>query len=152
MPPRGASTIQGDFTSPAIQASIRKFLSDPERGRPRRGLVFVDGKAGEDQVDEAEIGYVERERIMSSREGGQKEREAANSVDVVLSDMCEPWPIIDGLWKESLKQPYFYSRLMNVSGIPLRDHMGSMVSPPFYYCYNLLPPFVPGPYFVADGF
>ena len=46
-------------------------------------------------------------------------------VDVVLSDMSEPFPQTEGFWKRSLSDPY--CRMMNVSGVSFRDHAGSMV-------------------------
>ena len=46
-------------------------------------------------------------------------------VDVVLSDMCEPWEQTTGFWKRSLTEPYL--RMMNTSGNNFRDHAGSMV-------------------------
>lgn len=46
-------------------------------------------------------------------------------VDVILSDMSEPWAQTDGFWKRSLSNPYY--RMMNTSGMPFRDHAGSMV-------------------------
>lgn len=46
-------------------------------------------------------------------------------VDVVLSDMSEPWEQTEGFWKRSLSDPYY--RMMNVSGVSFRDHAGSMV-------------------------
>ena len=52
------------------------------------------------------------------------------TVDVVLSDMSEPWEQTDGFWKRSLSDPYY--RMMNTSGINTRDHAGSMV------CFPLL--------------
>lgn len=123
MPPKGASTIQGDFRSPLIQAAIKKFLSNPERGRPRKSLVFQGGEAAEKDFEEASQGYIERERWITK--GDEEDESGKDSVDVVLSDMSEPWVIADGLWKESLRKPYY--RMMNVSGIPFRDHAGSMV-------------------------
>ena len=52
------------------------------------------------------------------------------TVDVVLSDMSEPWEQTDGFWKRSLSDPYY--RMMNTSGINTRDHAGSMV------CFSFL--------------
>lgn len=51
-------------------------------------------------------------------------------VDVVLSDMCEPWEQTTGFWKRSLSDPYI--RMMNTTGIKFSDHAGSMV------CLSLL--------------
>lgn len=120
LPPRGCSTIQGNFTCPGVQASVRKFLSDPERGRLRSAQIFRDGEATEQEVQDATRGYIERERML----GGDARGEGHASVDVVLSDMSEPWPIVEGMWKASLSTPY---RMMNTSGIRVRDHAGSIV-------------------------
>lgn len=124
-PPRGASTIQGNFTCPGVQASIRQFLSDPERGRlPHDSQIFHDGEAAVQDVQEAGRGYIERERML----GGEAHGEGHATVDVLLSDMCEPWPI-EGLWKPTLRTPY---RMMNTSGIRMRDHAGSIVGFAFW--------------------
>jgi len=45
-------------------------------------------------------------------------------VDVVLSDMSAPWPQTSGFSVNSISNPY--DRMMNTSGIPFRDHAGSM--------------------------
>jgi len=45
-------------------------------------------------------------------------------VDVVLSDMSEPWIQTTGFSKNSLSNPYH--RMMNTSGMAFRDHAGSM--------------------------
>lgn len=50
-------------------------------------------------------------------------------VDVVLSDMCAPFPGLElSSWSNSVNRPY--RRMMNTSGNPFRDHAGSIVSPP----------------------
>lgn len=121
-PPRGGSTIQGNFTCPGVQASIRQFLSDPTRGRLRQAQIFRDGSAAEQDLQEASRGYIERERMLGG--GGDTRSDGRRSVDVVMSDMSEPWPIVEGLWKASLSAPY---RMMNTSGIRVRDHAGSIV-------------------------
>lgn len=99
----------------------------------------------EEQVDEMERGYIDIERqahmegleIKAVEEGAEtkvaaklspKEQDLRKGrvVDVVLSDMSEPWDQVAGFYKKSLSDPYF--RLMNTSGVPFRDHAGSMVS------------------------
>ncbi|MCJ1434814.1 2' O-ribose methyltransferase [Xylographa pallens] len=45
-------------------------------------------------------------------------------VDIVLSDMSEPWEQTTGFWIKSLSNPYH--RMMNTSGMSFRDHAGSM--------------------------
>jgi 21S rRNA (uridine2791-2'-O)-methyltransferase len=47
-------------------------------------------------------------------------------VDVVLSDMCAPFPGLElSSWVNSVNRPY--RRMMNTSGNPFRDHAGSIV-------------------------
>jgi 23S rRNA U2552 (ribose-2'-O)-methylase RlmE/FtsJ len=46
-------------------------------------------------------------------------------MQVVLSDMSEPWPQTHGFSVNSLSNPYI--RMMNTSGIAFKDHAGSMV-------------------------
>ncbi|CAI6335278.1 unnamed protein product [Periconia digitata] len=125
-PPRGVSTIQGNFLSPTVQAEVRAYVQDPDLGRPRRQISSQqDGGFTEDDVEELERGYIDLERQAhldaegavveeatepaetktSIKAPSQKERDAGQGrvVDVVLSDM-----------------------LMNTSGIPFKDHAGSM--------------------------
>jgi hypothetical protein len=56
----------------------------------------------------------------------ERDRRQGRVVDVVLSDMSEPWDQVTGFHKKSLSDPYL--RLMNTSGIAFKDHAGSMVS------------------------
>ena len=62
------------------------------------------------------------EKALSRR---QRDERDGRVVDVVLSDMCEPWEQTTGFWKKTISDPYF--RMMNASGMKFRDHAGSMV-------------------------
>ncbi len=131
-PPKGVSTIQGDFLSPDIQAEIKSFLRDPDRGRLRRPSLFEDpnevGRVDQSALEEEATGYVERESHEKTLEdvgNVDDEDHADKCVDLVLSDMWEPWDPLDGLYKRSISNPYY--RLMNTSGNAFRDHAGSMV-------------------------
>ncbi len=182
-PPKGASAIQGNFLSPAVQEEVKRFLRDPNRGRPRQQRFFADddgdsdgdgivATAGaerltdeeleergltEEELELTERGYIDMERHASADDAGHgaaataataaaasgrgaarwssRQRTAAvaaaedeaegRTVDVVLSDMSEPWPQNVGPWNRSLSEPYY--RMMNTSGINFRDHAGSMV-------------------------
>ncbi|KAI9751756.1 MAG: 2' O-ribose methyltransferase [Lichina confinis] len=149
-PPKGASAIQGNFLSPAVQEEVKQFLRDPKRGRPRSQKFFVGDEAESDEVnglteaelEEVERGYIDIERhasvddphadpALEGREDGGWRRlqkgpvpEDGRMVDVVLSDMSDPWPQTSGYHIRSLSAPY--SRMMNTSGISFRDHAGSM--------------------------
>ena len=152
-PPKGVSTIQGDFLSPEIREEVRKFVQDPLRGRPRqRGQlsrsVEDDGDEGltEEELEEEGRGLIERERKLDEEaasyaemEADRKENEGLSQkeldkaegrvVNVVLSDMSEPWPLTASMWIRSVSNPYH--RMMNTSGMAFRDHAGSMVSQVF---------------------
>lgn len=147
-PPKGVSAIQGNFLSPDVQAEIKSFLRDPDRGRLRQSHPMFAVESGapsatEDElatavdqmkIEEEETGYLERQHsIGAAVEDGtpDKQDEAAaaqhldKTVDVVLSDMWEPWDPLDGMYKKTISNPY--RRLMNTSGNAFRDHAGSMV-------------------------
>lgn len=149
-PPRGVSTIQGNFLSPAIQDEVRAYVRDPDLGRVRRHISSEEqGGLTEEDLNKMERGYIDLERhahleglesetIGLPGEGKEqtgrpdaklslKERDErqGRAVDVVLSDMSEPWDQTAGFYKRSLSDPYF--RMMNTSGNAFRDHAGSMV-------------------------
>ncbi|KAI2107665.1 2' O-ribose methyltransferase, partial [Ophidiomyces ophidiicola] len=128
-PPQGVSTIQGNFLSTQVQTYVREFLRNPNRGRPRKHTFEIS--SNHVGTVENEVGYIDRERDAS---GSASERSVSNStphvlqgneaVDVVLSDMSAPWQQITGFSKRSLSDPYH--RMMNTSGIIIRDHARSM--------------------------
>jgi 21S rRNA (uridine2791-2'-O)-methyltransferase len=122
-------------------------------GRPRRQVsAKADEGITEEELDDMERGYIDIERQAhldgaelepigrpaEARDNDQdalsqlslKERDArqGRAVDVVLSDMSEPWDQTAGFYKKSLSDPYF--RMMNTSGNAFRDHAGSMVGVP----------------------
>lgn len=106
-PPRGVSSFQGDFLSPTVRRLLKDFIAHSR----------------EEQVDEGVApsgpSYIDRER--------HSDHPSASSdalVDVVLSDMSDPWDQTAGFNARTLSNPH--RRLMNASGIVLRDHLGSM--------------------------
>ncbi|KAI5364144.1 putative ribosomal RNA methyltransferase FtsJ domain-containing protein [Septoria linicola] len=134
-PPRGANALQGNFLSPEIREEVRKFVSDPDRGRVRTRTI-ADEDVTEEDLEEESRGIVELERHAALDEKKvkeipkedmtQKQLDLAEGrvVNVVLSDMSEPWPLVTSSWIRSVSNPYL--RLMNTSGIAARDHGGSM--------------------------
>ena len=119
-PPKGVSAIQGDFTSADVRDEVRRFVSEASKGK-LRPPVYANIQEGDTIVSQEEGGYLELER--TSRE--QEREHDDKCVDVVLSDMCEPWDLIEGHHKRTLSNPY--RRMMNTSGNAFRDHVGSMV-------------------------
>ncbi|KAK0708405.1 FtsJ-like methyltransferase-domain-containing protein [Lasiosphaeris hirsuta] len=130
-PPRGVSTIQGNFLSPRVQAMVKQFLVDIERreaeereaARPEwdegEGEGEREGGEEEDGVVLERPSYIDAERSAAAQEGqahaqgegeraegkaeGRSQERKLRLVDVVLSDM-----------------------MMNTSGISFKDHAGSM--------------------------
>ncbi|KAG9966300.1 FtsJ-domain-containing protein, partial [Aureobasidium melanogenum] len=51
-PPKGASSIQGNFLSPEVQAEVRRYVRDPALGRARTRVTM--SKRGEGEVEEDE--------------------------------------------------------------------------------------------------
>lgn len=144
-PPRGVSTLQGDFLSPTIREEMRRFVQEPMNGRANTHQPLArhaDSQEGatEERPEDEDQGYIDLEKAVDSHSSSS---EAANGngrratstrqvdvaegrvVDVVLSDMSEPWPLTTSTWIRSVSNPY--RRMMNTSGITFKDHAGSMV-------------------------
>ncbi|CAD6505317.1 BgTH12-00809 [Blumeria graminis f. sp. triticale] len=127
-PPSGVSTIQGDFLTPGVQAEVKKFLSEIDLGRCRPP-AFPSSSEPDLSLLGEEQSYLGRDREEESQELCNQpallsQSESYKVVDVVLSDMSEPWEIIQSHWNRTLSDPY--RRLMNTSGIKFKDHAGSM--------------------------
>lgn len=107
-----------------MREEVKRYLSDPDRGRARPQLFSDDSQEAivEDRPSYIDLGR--HEGVSEAEEEGQGEG-YKRMVDVVLSDMSAPWEQTTGFWKRTLSDPY--RRMMNVSGIPFRDHAGSMV-------------------------
>ncbi|KEF51572.1 ribosomal RNA large subunit methyltransferase J [Exophiala aquamarina CBS 119918] len=152
-PPKGVSTVQGNFLSPDVQAEIKSFLRDPDRGRLRNTHpLFItnpsepsstDGPVDQMRIEEGETGYLDRQHsgtgeAVEDSVSGDEAAHLDKTVDVVLSDMWEPWDPLDGLYKRSISNPY--RRLMNTSGNAFRDHAGSMdlCRAALYFSYDTL--------------
>ncbi|KAH8685935.1 FtsJ-like methyltransferase-domain-containing protein [Tricladium varicosporioides] len=144
-PPKGVSTIQGNFLSSEVREVVKRFLSDPDRGRPKIQETFdisqpvvkptpsyidlerhLDDNHKEDQIKlEGDPQGTEKVMVAEKEKSRKAEdRVMGRMVDVVLSDMSAPWDQTTGFWKRSLSDPYI--RMMNTSGISFKDHAGSM--------------------------
>ncbi|KAE8365249.1 FtsJ-like methyltransferase-domain-containing protein [Aspergillus caelatus] len=121
-PPKGVSTIQGNFLDPSIQAYVQNFLHDPTSGQQHRpGIIPHVGLSNETSGLD-----VDTKNPINNCEEMEEPclLTGKKSVDVVLSDMSDPWYQTSGFWKRSLSD--LYNRMMNTSGMGFRDHAGSM--------------------------
>lgn len=134
-PPKGASAIQGNFLSKGVQDKLKMMLRVPELGRPFKNPLN-DGPESQQEVplgeelstEEPQLSYIDRDRYAIERElEGVKPEEIDSSpcVDIVLSDMCDPWPQSNGFWTRSINDPYL--RMANTSGLAVKDHGASIV-------------------------
>lgn len=117
-PPRGVSSIQGNFLSKTVQDQLKLMLADPKLGRAKEPKINLENES-----------YIEMER--NSSEEQQTHLQQKFDVDLVLSDMCDPWPQTSGFWLRSINDPYI--RLMNTSGNITRDHAYSIVCTDFFF-------------------
>ena len=139
-PPKGVSTIQGNFLSPAVQEEVKKFLRESDRGRTKKHVSFFsddgDDSMSDEDLEQSSRPYIEpgiKAEAPTSDDGknatcsktGSENPSKGRIVDAVLSDMSEPWAQTNGFWKRSLSDPYY--RMMNTSGASFRDHAGSIV-------------------------
>ena len=148
-PPRGVSTVQGNFLSIAVQQEVKNLLRDAQihalncssssvAHNPLSTLQtreielgMVDSVELESRMSLTENGFTPPTKSMDADGSGRNHSRKVDGdgerlVDVVLSDMSAPWEQIAGFWKKSLSDPYF--RMMNTSGMSFRDHASSMVS------------------------
>lgn len=112
---------------------MKLFLQDPNHGRPLASLSApietTDSATGEDIVSgepSLNADTETAEKVAPTKAKRKTQDDSGKMVDVVLSDMSEPWPLENpSYWKRSLSDPYI--RMMNTSGINYKDHAGSMV-------------------------
>ncbi|TFA97654.1 rRNA methyltransferase 2 [Trichoderma ghanense] len=132
-PPQGVATFQGDFLSPSVQKLVKDFIAQSHSDRPLQANKKDDVNEDEDLSSEHTVidqpSYIDRERHSAGNVGSRSGSTPTNSdskqsVDVVLSDMSEPWDQESGFSSTTLSNPY--DRLMNTSGNRSRDHAGSM--------------------------
>ncbi|KAK1580629.1 FtsJ-like methyltransferase [Colletotrichum navitas] len=134
-PPKGVSTIQGNFLSPDVQDMVKEYLSraksrksssppppPPECEQDNEAAVMDERPSFIDMKRAASETVAEAEAPPNAADGAEAKK--GRLVDVVLSDMSAPWDQTSGFGVNSLSNPY--SRMMNTSGMAFRDHAGSM--------------------------
>ncbi|MCJ1382599.1 2' O-ribose methyltransferase [Xylographa soralifera] len=134
-PPKGVSTIQGNFLSHDVQEAVKDLLRKSSKRRTTGHILedngheqsMMDGYSKAWSLDQPETEHAtERSPGQSKNHSTRKKSEESEGrmVDIVLSDMSEPWEQTTGFWIKSLSNPY--RRMMNTSGMNFRDHAGSM--------------------------
>ncbi|KAI0868938.1 23S ribosomal RNA methyltransferase [Hypoxylon argillaceum] len=122
-PPKGVSTIQGNFLSPFVQNMVKEYLVEfaQPRSTPKQDVETLED---EDGVITDKPSYIDAERAESMDSDHETSIDDGKLVDMVLSDMSAPWIQTSGFSSNTLSNPYH--RMMNTSGMSFRDHAGSM--------------------------
>ncbi|KAL2262887.1 hypothetical protein VTK26DRAFT_9092 [Humicola hyalothermophila] len=133
-PPRGVSTIQGNFLSPGVQAMVKRFLLEGERKRQEsvkerkeEGKEKEGGENGSEAVNEVadRPSYIDLER-MAARESVSSATSSSSSQSnntATVQDSPTPPPEKPNL---RLVDVVLSDMMMNTSGIAFKDHAGSM--------------------------
>ncbi|KAI1196918.1 23S ribosomal RNA methyltransferase [Nemania serpens] len=127
-PPKGVSTIQGNFLSPAVQNMVKEYLIEfaQPRSTPDREVRDVEVPEDREFVITEKPSYIDAERAESIDSDYETSPADEKLVDVILSDMSAPWFQTSGFSSKTLSNPYTNSRMMNTSGMSFRDHAGSI--------------------------
>lgn len=141
-PPRGVSAMQGNFLAESVQERVRGFVREWKEGAREEGqeesvleaarAERVESTLAEDAepvVQEVEVEKKASKKQTKKLSAKALDLQEGRVVDVVLSDMCAPFPGLElSSWINSVNRPY--RRMMNTSGNPFRDHAGSIVRGP----------------------
>ncbi|KAI0389837.1 23S ribosomal RNA methyltransferase [Xylariaceae sp. FL0594] len=126
-PPKGVSTIQGNFLSPVVQNMVKEYLVEFAQRPNTPTSQAAEAADAESDGDDALVerpSYIDTERAESVEHRHETTPEDNKLVDIVLSDMSDPWIQTSGFSSNTLSNPYH--RMMNTSGMSFRDHAGSM--------------------------
>ncbi|KAH6842515.1 FtsJ-like methyltransferase-domain-containing protein [Chaetomium sp. MPI-CAGE-AT-0009] len=133
-PPKGVSTIQGNFLSPGVQAMVKQVLLEGDKKRRaeraerrRRKEGVVEGEVGEEGDEVADRpSYIDLERMAaheSEAEGGSTASPSSASPSPDESTHKEGEEKKPNL---RLVDVVLSDMMMNTSGIYFKDHAGSM--------------------------
>ncbi|SCU80838.1 LAME_0B04742g1_1 [Lachancea meyersii CBS 8951] len=118
LPPRGVNSIQANILAKKTHELIRLFFS-------RHFQLYQ-----EDQLhkDHGYFQHMLEEELLLLKENNalnnSKTSVDSTPIDVIISDMYEPWPQTDGFWNNFTNSAY--DRMANTSGIAVKDHSMSM--------------------------
>lgn len=136
-PPKGVAAMQANFMSKRTHLAILQYLSDTDRGRavplkaPLDAAPLEDPEAGENMLEPES--YIDLEKRVTDENAIFNEAEIVEAIEktkpklinIVLSDMCEPFPLGGGYHKTHLTAPRF--RMANTTGLKAADHGASIV-------------------------
>jgi 21S rRNA (uridine2791-2'-O)-methyltransferase len=109
-----------------VTSKDQEGLTEEDLNEMERGYIDIERQAHLDGAVTETIGQPvqdEEQNEIPEARLSLKERDMrqGRAVDVVLSDMSEPWDQTAGFYKKSLSDPYF--RMMNTSGNAFRGRL-----------------------------
>ncbi|CUS23161.1 LAQU0S08e03466g1_1 [Lachancea quebecensis] len=120
-PPRGVNAIQGNILSKKTHELIRLFFS-------KHFQLYQEDQLHKDNGYFQHMLEQELESLTlnSDKADPQCERSKIEKtpIDVIVSDMYEPWPQITGFWNNFTNSAY--DRMANTTGVAIKDHYMSM--------------------------
>ncbi|CAL9732996.1 rRNA methyltransferase 2, mitochondrial [Monosporozyma unispora] len=131
-PPTGVSSLQANILSQKTQELIRLYfgkhaklddmLTDPKNIHETHGYFKPSHEEIIDPEYEHELKAEEEYREVFTPD--DKIPTAQQPIDIILSDMYVPTPRLTGFTNNITNMPYY--RLMNTSGVAIRDHLLSV--------------------------
>lgn len=145
-PPNGASTIQGNILSKSTHEQIKDFfllsilekndkvfqeieiLSSNDSSITNEKKSSISNKDNDDQIIEADFSIIDKElesnKLIESNSDSLNSLTSKYPVDVILSDMYEPFIRDSGFSNATTNNPYI--RMANTTGLAFKDHVMSM--------------------------
>ena len=119
----------GEEEEEEVRSVVERTKGHPAAGaEDGRGEVSATSDGAEAETEALPAAPVEKKTPKKAKKQSQValDLQQGRVVDVVLSDMCAPFPGLElSSWINSINRPY--RRMMNTSGNPFRDHAGSIV-------------------------
>lgn len=133
-PPTGVSSLQANILSQKTQDLIRLYfnkhtklddiLNDPKNIHEIHGFLKPSTSDIVDPEYEHELKDEEEYREVFTPDDDNKIPTTQQPIDIILSDMYVPVPRLTGYKNNITNMPYY--RLMNTSGLAIRDHLLSV--------------------------
>ncbi|EFW99289.1 cell division protein [Grosmannia clavigera kw1407] len=120
-PPRGVSTIQGNFLAPSVRALVKEYLATSKKrpiARNRESKSDPDARAPDDFEEATDI-VLDRPSYLQI---GQEEA-LTSALPLTGEDVA---PVQDSIDSSRTVDVVLSDMMMNTSGTPFRDHAGSM--------------------------
>lgn len=121
MPPKGASALQANILSRKTHVLIQKFFFDLDQSKVKRKVEADTSYLDMELSDNAEPDIEDDDKFERNLNDQHK-----LPVDLILSDMYGLVFPAERFWNNTTNAAY--NRMLNTSGVAVKDHIGSIVS------------------------